>query len=203
MIILYIWEMLSSLSFYTGLKSTTTPQNQELANIIIPDQTVTCYDAVQVLTAAGSGNTFLVEDGGSVTLIAGVKISLMPGVKVNSGGYLFGKISTDFCNTLSNPLVLNPGNLDNLLSIDPANKTAWIKIYPNPTEDIVILEFSETEIPAMAYVVIYTMQGQTITSQTLQNEGQHQFSLAGFPAGINVIKVRTDNRTEIAKIIKN
>ncbi len=193
---------LTSLSTFTGLKSTTTPQNQELANIIIPDQTTTCYDAVQVLTVAGNGNTFLVEDGGSVTLIAGVKISLLPELKVNSGGYLLAKISMDFCNTLLNPLVLNPDNMEDLLSVLDVNKTDWIKIYPNPTEDIVILKFSPAEIPSIAYVTILSMQGQTISKQTLNDEGQHQFSLSGFPVGIYVIQVRSDNRAEIAKIVK-
>ncbi len=194
---------LSSLSSFTGLKSTTTPQNQELVNITIPNGVTDCYDAVQILTVAGNGNTFLVENGGSVTLIAGVKISLMPGVTVNSGGYMLAKISMDFCNTLLNPLVINPESLDKMmLSLAPVDKQGWIKIYPNPTEEVVILEFSPTESPSTAYVTIYSMTGQTISKKTIKDEGKHPFSLAGFPVGIYVIQVRSDTRTEIAKIVK-
>lgn len=194
---------LTAFSTFTGLKSTTTPQNQILANIAIPAGTTTCYDAVQILTIAGDGNTFLVEDGGSVTLIAGVKISLLPGVTVNSGGYLLAKISTEFCNTLLNPLVLNPESLGNeLLSIREEDPASLIRIYPNPTEDAFILEFTGEQASAGAVVNIYTLRGQTILTQTLGSGLPYRVSLAGQPVGIYVVQVRTEERVEVAKVVK-
>ena len=59
--------------FY-GVKSSTHPANQELANITIPNGVTTCFDATQVLSVAGNGTTFLVEYIGNVSLVAGHRI---------------------------------------------------------------------------------------------------------------------------------
>ena len=194
---------ISSFSSFTGLKSSTPPQNQELINIITSNGTITCYDAVQVLTLAGNGSTFLVENGGSVTLIAGIRISLLAGTKVNTGGYMLAKISMDFCSSQLNPLVMNPTNTDNKISPEPQpDDLPWIKIYPNPTDDIVFLEFSQNGNPLSASLTILNMQGQTVSKQVLHDEGKYRLSLSGLPVGVYVIHVNSESRTAIAKIVK-
>ena len=193
---------ISSFSTFTGVKSTAPPANQELANIEIPGGVSNCYDATQHLTAGGNGTTFIVNNNGTVTLIAGNMVTLLPGVKVFSGGYLHAYISTAYCGSMQNPLVNNPGNEEKELAVQEL-KNAFIKIYPNPTTDYVVLEFVNTPVVGSAYVSIYNMNGKMILQQVLAGENKHQFSLSGQPVGIYMMQVRTDQQAEIAKIIKN
>ncbi|MEI7981564.1 MAG: T9SS type A sorting domain-containing protein [Bacteroidota bacterium] len=195
---------LTSFGSYTGLKSTTTPLNQELANVIIPNGTTTCYDAQQILTVAGGGNTFLVENNGYVTLVAGLKISMLDGTKVNSGGYLRGYITTTstFCGTMFAPLVANNQN-EQSLGVETVVKNQFIKVYPNPTTDIVIVELMEAGLATVANVTVYSMQGGKLLQKTINGESKLQFSLLGKPVGIYMVHVQSGDRSEIAKVVKN
>jgi hypothetical protein len=47
------------------------------------------------------------------------------------------------------------------------------------------------------------MNGKPILNQTMAEVTKQQFSLSGLPAGIYMFLVRTDERTEVAKIVKN
>jgi len=195
---------LTSFGSFTGLKSATAPLDQQLANITIPADLTTCYDAQQVLTVAGSGTTFLVESGGYVTLVAGSKILMLDGAKVNSGGYLLGRITTtsDFCGTLLNPLVANNQN-EQALGVEPVAKNQFIKVYPNPTTDIVIVELLEAGTTTTANVTVYSMQGGKLLQKIIHGESKLQFSLSGKPVGIFMVHVQSGERSEIAKVVKN
>ncbi|MGB4204530.1 MAG: C39 family peptidase, partial [Bacteroidales bacterium] len=56
-----------------------------------------CFDATNTLTIAGGGNTFVVQDGGNVNLIAGHNIRMLEGTSVHSGAYLHAYISNVYC----------------------------------------------------------------------------------------------------------
>ena len=186
---------------FTGVKSTTPPDNQDLVNIDIPNGTTTCYDATQVLTVAGNGTTFLVENGGNVTLVAGSSIHLLDGTKVNSGGYLHAYITTNgnYCGSPFNPLV---AAIQDTIGFE-AVKDQMIKIYPNPTTDMVIVELIEAVTPATAVISVYNMQGEKLLQKTINGESQFQFSLSDKPVGIYIVHVQSDKRSEIAKVIKH
>lgn len=194
---------INSFSSFTGVKSTTPPENQDLVNITIPDGTSNCFDATQTLTVAGNGNTLVVENNGSATLVAGNNILLLGATKVNSGGYLHAYITTTatYCGSIYNALVENPEK--ELLSLGENQKNQWIKIYPNPTTDYIILELNQDENLPVAYVAIYNMNGKPILQQTMEGENKRQLSLSGQPVGIYRINVRSYYSSEIAKIIKN
>lgn len=195
---------ISSFSTFTGMKSTTAPENQNIANATIPAGITNCYDAQQILTVAGNGGSFVVENGGSVSLVAGLKISMLPGVKVNPGGYLLATISSDFCGSLTNPLANNPETTSGqMLAIDPINRSAWIRIYPNPTHDLVFLEFEKRITTAnVADIVIYNIQGKAILERRVTNSEREQFSLAGLPVGMYLIRVQTETGNHLAKIVR-
>jgi hypothetical protein len=197
---------ITTFSSFTGLKSTTPPVNQELANITIPSGMTNCYDATDVLTVAGNGNTFIVENNGSVTLVAGKKILILPGVKVYSGGVLYARITTDgsYCGTMLNPLVQNPENGDtDLLSIgqDPGNQ--WIKIYPNPTTDIVNVKLMQADGFTDVNISVYTMNGDKLLQKSSHGTPDSRFSLSGRPVGMYLVHVQSGKRSEIVKIVKN
>ncbi|MCK9421400.1 MAG: T9SS type A sorting domain-containing protein [Bacteroidales bacterium] len=190
---------------YTGVhESATPPDNRELQNITIGNGVTTCYDAVQVLTVAGNGATFLIQNGGDVTLVAGQKISILPGATVDSGGTLYAYITTtsSYCSSFKmNPLVSNvimEGNEN-----PPIPDDRIIKIYPNPSTGFLIIDVFPAYLASAVYIDIYTMQGEKIISKIISGESSHQFSLAGLPAGIYLIQSRCENHAELAKIVKN
>jgi hypothetical protein len=197
---------ITTFSSFTGLKSTTPPVNQELANITIPNGATNCYDATDVITVAGNGRTFIVENNGSVTLVAGKKISILPGAKVYSGGFLYARITTDgtYCGTILNPLVQNPENGDmDLLSIGQDPKNQWIKIYPNPTTDIVNVKLMLPDGFTDVNISVYTMNGDKLLRKSSHGTPDFQFSLSGRPVGMYLVHVQSGDRSEIVKVVKN
>ncbi|MCX6268380.1 MAG: PKD domain-containing protein [Bacteroidetes bacterium] len=82
----------------------TVPDNNILQNIYITENQ--CFSAIQTITVAGDGTLFAVQNGGSATLIAGHNILILPGVSVDSGGYLHGYITSDnvYCGGISPPV---------------------------------------------------------------------------------------------------
>jgi len=189
---------------YTGVKSTTPPENQLLANNTIPGGTITCYDATQVLTVAGNGTTFLVESGGNVTLVAGAKILLLDGAKVNSGGMLHGYITSNgiYCGASVNPLVANNQNGETV-GVEATSANRFIRIYPNPTTDLVVVELIDAGGDATAHVTVYSMVGGKLLQKSLNGESRFQFSLEGRPVGIYMVHVQSGERSEVAKVVKN
>ena len=191
-----------SFGSFTGVKSTTAPANQDLTNIDIPSGTSTCYDATQVLTVAGSGSTFLVENGGNVTLVAGIRILLMDGTKVNSGGYLHGYITTNdvYCGSGSNPVVKAIVDTN---GFEPVTKNQLIRVYPNPTTDNVVVELIEATAPTTFMISVYNMQGGKLLEKTVNGEPRFQFSLSDKPVGVYIVHVQSEQQSDIAKVIKH
>lgn len=188
---------------FTGFRSTTPPANQALANILIPEGISHCYDATQILTVAGNGASFIVENSGSVTLVAGVKIVLLPGVKVNSGGQLNGYITTNntFCGMGSNQLVAAQ-QTENSLEIGTPEEKKFIKVYPNPTAGIVMVELMETDQNSEFKLNVYSLFGDHLVQKTLSGGSGFQFSLAGKPGGLYIVHVQSGERSEITRVIK-
>jgi hypothetical protein len=189
---------------FTGVKSTTPPANQQLENITLANGVSTCYDATQELTLAGNGTTFLVENGGDVTLVAGYKIHLLPGTKVISGGTLHGYITTTntYCNSNFNPLVANNDNSGEALEVESLVKNKFIKIYPNPTTDIVIVELADFDPATSINITVYTICGEKLLQKTIRGDSRFRFSLTGKSEGLYMVQVQSGERSEIAKVIK-
>ena len=179
------------------------PANLTLTNLIIPNGQTICYNATQTLTVAGNGTTFLVENGGNATLVAGGKIVLLDGAKVNSGGYFLGHITTDgtYCGAILNPLVTNPEE-DQTLGGERMIRNEFFKAYPNPTTGIVFIDMADVVGATLATVTVYSMHGGKLYFKNIDGESKFRFSLEGKPSGIYIVQVQSGERFEIAKIIK-
>jgi len=76
-----------------------------------------------------------------------------------------------------------------------------IKIYPNPTTEKITLEISGWKSLQTGRFSLYTLTGQLLQEQPVSS-ATTTVSLAGFPTGVYMLKVRMNDITEEWKIIK-
>jgi hypothetical protein len=177
----------------------SVPVNLALQNLSITD--TRCYNATQTIVVAGGTTTFTVQIGASVTMIAGQKISYLPGTKVIKGGYMRGYISTNgqYCTTPVPSMVATVTGEEEIRIID---RSVNVKIYPNPTTSNFTLELSGVEKSEQINVEIYSMKGEKVKSAELKGELTHEFSLSDKPSGIYLIRVTTSNGSFTNRIVK-
>jgi hypothetical protein len=204
------WNYMGAFAWYWAIDDvqiTGLPVNRQLSGITIPAGASNCYNASQTITVAGSGTFFTVEDGGSATLIAGLKINMLPGASVKPGGHLSGYIAP------SGPFCASPGFMSrnpdgNITENDqemPANNTigAHFKVYPNPnTGKFTLVLSSGGEENETADILIYSLMGNTVLKEEMKGILKTDISLSDKPNGIYIIQVVSGNRTGTAKIIK-
>ncbi len=161
---------------------------------------INCYNAFNIITVAGSGSNFLVESGGRATLIAGMKISFLPGTTVQSGGYLHGSITTSntYCGSLPPAMVA-------VVSGQPEQPGPFLSpvfgIFPNPTTGKFTLVQKSKQVEGTIKVQILGMRGESLLSETLFNEQKHEFDISGLSAGLYFVKIMKDNHVETLKLV--
>lgn len=195
---------------FTGLKSTTVPPNQELANITTGSGSTACYDALDTLTVAGQGRIFIVEPGGSVTLIAGQRIFLREETTVLPGGYLLGRITTggEFCFTspenasVAASLNEKTGLGEKFTGITEIHSGSCIRLFPNPTPGSFRLEITAGN-DGLQQAEIMHSNGMSVQTLRFCGERTWEGTLAGYPPGLYLVRVRTDHMMKILKIVKN
>ena len=167
-----------------------------------------CFDASNTLTVAGGGSTFIVQNGGNVNLIAGHNIRMLEGTSVRSGAYLHAFISNDYC-TLP-PVMLAVDEESDTYDEIVSEKSAevfetqtddFFRVYPNPTNGRVMLEFSEPTSNTL--VEVYGLIGERILAKEISGNSLYELDLSSQPQGIYLVKVSNGKSVSVKKIIKN
>jgi hypothetical protein len=201
------WNYIGVFGWYWAVDNveiTGLPINRQLSNIDITGGTMNCYNAAQTITVAGFGTTFKVRNGGSTTLIAGQKISILPGATVYPGGYFWGYIAPTgpFC---TNPayLPLQEENLTGISEEAPnTNIGNLFSVYPNPTNGKFTLELTGMELSEKIRIEIYGIRGEKILTKEGIFQRTQEFSLADSPVGLYFIRVFAGEHVESMKILK-
>jgi hypothetical protein len=186
----------------TCLTLTGPPAITTVQNVTIPGGQSFCYDATQTITVAGSGTTFVVESGGSATMIAGIKINYLPGTWAKHGGYMLGKIAPNgpYCGAKSASFVTVESGVEEIHPM--VSEKPGFRVYPNPTNGKFRLELTGKPLAEPVHVEIYGMRGEKVLSEELSGETVHEFSLSDKPAGIYFIKVVAGENMFTSKLIK-
>ncbi len=176
------------------------PANTNVAGIIINPQNQ-CYNATNSITVAGGATSFVIQEGGSATLIAGQRINCLPNTIVQPGGYMHGFISPSgpFCQTPSMPAVVKE------IEVTPTSmvsETSFVKIYPNPTTGIINLAFSTGFTSSPALVRIYNLMGAEVMNKRILMTGKTTVSLEDTTSGMYLVSVIHEGRMEMFKVIK-
>jgi len=192
------------------------PEIRQLSSEDILQGEDQCFDATQTIVLAGNGQTFIVEAGTGVSLLAGYSILMLPGTKVENGGYLHARIVTDdiYCNERYRTLVAVAGYADNDSDTESLpvpypfdesdTKELSFKIYPNPTTGEFILGISAIDfdegIPLTIEIV--GMRGELISRQTMGLSPEITMSLAGQQTGLYLIRIVYGHTISTARVIK-
>ncbi|MCX6306405.1 MAG: ice-binding family protein [Bacteroidetes bacterium] len=177
------------------------PVNTQVTGVVGSGES-TCKNATQTITVAGNGTTFQVQNGGSVTMIAGQNIRLLAGTRVNYGGYLHAYITTmsEYCCGSTSGSYAGINKVSETIPETGAGTS--FRVYPNPTTGIFYLELPPSSGNANAVVQIYGMAGDLILKDELSGNNRFEFSLAGKSPGIYFLQVRYGDRLESKRIIK-
>jgi len=172
------------------------PATISLTNITV--EGTQCYDALQTISVAGGGTTFLVFEGANATLVAGQNILLYPGTRVDSGGYLFGYIAPagPFCQTVSKPVA---GKDQPAI---PVTDRIFFKVHPNPTTGTFTVTLKGIVPEGDIAVELYDAKGERIATESMNGERKRDFSLTGKPAGLYLVRVSSERLSGLSRIVK-
>ncbi len=169
-----------------------------------------CFDATQTIVLAGGGETFVVENGTGVDLIAGHNIQMLPGTRVEEGGYLHARITTDgfYCDESDRSiLAVNPeggeAREEEMAIPDRSDsKEDFFTVYPNPTTGDFTVEVTHRDTDAPYVIEIFGMRGEIIMRYDRLMQWQHHLSLQGHQPGIYLIRVQRGDEMGVERIIK-
>ncbi len=179
------------------------PVRNNVNNIILGDGEIKCYDAVQVVSVAGNGTTFLIQPGGGATFIAGQKILLLPGTRVDSDGWLWAYITPfgSFCTGAPAPGI-KAENINNEEIPNVQSQAGLFKVYPNPTNGRFTLELNPEVDQEPMTIFITGLRGEIVINKEVKATRTMDFSIENQQAGIYIIRLMIGDRVETAKIIR-
>ena len=184
------------------------PDEELLQGLTIADGESSCFAALMIMTTAGGGETFLVESGGRADLIAAGKIIMMYGTKVEPGGYLHARITTDgtFCPEPDKHFLAATQADQSVTTDDFPNMKqpeTFFMVFPNPTTGRFTLEMNLFDTAKKTIVEIYGMRGERILREEIPGDiYQHSLTLEGQLPGIYIIRVAGGDQVGVQRIIK-
>jgi hypothetical protein len=182
---------------------TAPPQILEIFDMIISEGESLCFNATETVIVVGDGYFFTVLDGGHAEIIAGQNIVLKYGTSIENGGRLHAYISHVWCEPEKN--MLSAFEEKPMLDYPTENLPSagsFFKVYPNPTNGEFTVELFECEGSSKIIVEIYSMQGQFVLVNELPIRKFYNYNLSTKQPGFYLVRVIQDDRSGIAKIIK-
>lgn len=176
------------------------PMNRLVENVTITNGQELCFDALQTVTV----QDLFVQSGGSIHLVAGQSVLLLPGILVEANGYLRVWIDTDgmYCANAKVIVAAADQPIPELKFEEVLPLTLGIKVYPNPTTGIFTLELPEATESAAANIEIYGIMGELVQQTTMFGERSYQFNLSDKPRGIYIIRVLQGENLYMGKVIR-
>jgi len=186
--------------------------NLHLYDLYITDGMLECFSALISIITAGANTDFVIYNGGSVELVAGESIHLLPGSTVKHGGYLLARIAAhenDYCGIpeakkmTKEPIISKEDGVYADLPEEIRNN-GFFKLYPNPTSGKFTLELSHlADISKKIYVEIFGLRSEWVLKEEVMSGLQlREFSLEGQLPGIYIIRVVSGDQMGIKRIIK-
>ncbi len=176
------------------------PLHVTLGNDTVAASSVFCSSAIQTITVAGNGSSWLVVQGGSATLIAGQRILMLPGTTVEPGGYLDAHIvgPSGYCPDAS-PVKSRENYSNAIPEFRTGNKLA---LFPNPTTGCFTILMAEGDHETEAEAEIIHSTGTWIKTIHLTPGKAVHADLEGMPAGLYLLRVPGNPAYKTTRIMK-
>ncbi len=165
-----------------------------------------CFNAGIELVVGGANSPFRIEEGGSVTLISGQKIRLLPGTTVESGGYLHAYIAPNgpWCYETKSTLTTfrTPHSTPRTPHSTPRTHFS-VTAYPNPVTDLLTVSWTGEEVSQTGTTLILkNLSGKTVFRQVVNGVDNVTLSLRNLPRGLYFLSVENSSGSEVLKIIR-
>jgi hypothetical protein len=179
------------------------PALKAVQNVTVGSSQSTCYNATQVITVAGDGTWFSVASGGNATMIAGRKISFLPGTSVSPGGHLRGYITVTgrYCNNPLPPLAPQP-SMDGGTMPALTNAARGTRIFPNPFTDLISVEIPLINENREISVSIFSATGRLVTCERHRVSGTISIDVSDLPRGIYLVRITGETEPAVFKMLK-
>lgn len=187
------------------------PGNLFLQGITIENLMSVCFEAQNTIEVAGNhiADFFVVENGGEAWLIAGESIRMLPGTKVENGGYLNAFISADgvFCPVKSiayNDDVEHQA-AENIFPGKPGTQKQLplFKIYPNPASNNVTIQPIDLLGNDEVQMEIFSIMGELVKKTLLSGANEYVIDISGWQKGMYLVRLVALNQTDHQRLIIN
>lgn len=203
----YSWSPSSSLNASTGVSVTATPLTTTSYQVAGTNScgfdtktiTVTVYPAPTLPTITQSGNTLY------VTLNSGETASWYHnGVLVGNGDQTTISESGDYTVVVTNDngcSAQTTGTFTASLNGLEVNKQSLLKVYPNPTENQVIVDWGS--LKEVQSVSVFDLLGNVVKTRSVSsNAHQMTIDLSRYGKGVYIIRLQTKDRIISQKVTK-
>lgn len=180
------------------------PLTVALQNVTVSAPADTCAAAFETLILAGDGTHFIVESGSSIDLVSAQRIVAKNNLHIKAGAHAVLRIEkgNNFC---TQPVAM-VADVDSDRREQPpikseiiSGKEERIRMYPNPTSGIFVLELIHDSDDS--FVEIYRSSGERILLQKLSGSDLHEFNLSSHAKGLYIVRVLQGDRVWYGKII--
>ena len=172
-----------------------------------------CFDAAETIILASGGDTFIVDANTGVDLIAGESIRMLPGTRVEHGGYMHARITSSsgpFCDVEEAIVATMEGYApEQTASQEPLTTNEldnpdkpFFKVYPNPTTGEFTVEIMDGYTDAAYTIKVYGMRGEVIIHNVRLTGLQQHLSLQGRQPGLYMVRVQRGHDVHVERIIK-
>jgi hypothetical protein len=185
------------------------PTLLSVVDTIIKNGEAGCFNALQTITIAGECNNVVVSNGASADFIAGESIRFLPGFHAKSGSNVHATITTsgDYCDGWITPSIVQvppetkSSEIETIVSTDNNLLSEMqVKVYPNPNNGRFTINLINFE--SRALVSIYNLTGTVFYQSGIEELNQTEINLPYLRNGIYFIRVTSDNKQFVKKIIK-
>jgi hypothetical protein len=188
----------------TILNVFAVPETLAVQNVNIGSLQTECYDALQTITVAGGSTTVYFQSGSTVNLIAGQKISFLPGFHAYSGSIMHAYISTAFCEppgdvVQPDPLIKSLDISQNSPEKNRISEAKCVKVYPNPNDGRFTIELSNFDAPVQLSII--NTLGTVVFNKTSLLGENPLLDISHLNKGLYFVKVRSNNFMQTQKII--
>ncbi|HPS62550.1 MAG TPA: T9SS type A sorting domain-containing protein [Bacteroidales bacterium] len=192
------WNGTTNTSGSVVVQAPEVPVSRTVQNVTVASEQNLCYDAKATLTLAGGGAYFVVQNGGSVTLVSGGQILMLPGTAFNSGGYVHAYITPvgEYCSALKMPEVKETAISGDMAGTEPVT----VSVFPNPAAETVTIHLTGISTPCQAE--IYNLRGDRVKSVGIRTNSDTPVSVSDLPSGIFCVRVMNDHHQITKMFVK-